>query len=83
MAKWGEGDPRWIVEERPDATNKDIIRAASVFLLSVRLLVHQRLLSARMFPVLRGTSSGGCKISKKGWGRCSSCGSKVEYSSII
>ncbi|CAH2255347.1 activator of 90 kDa heat shock protein ATPase homolog 1 [Pararge aegeria] len=21
MAKWGEGDPRWIVEERPDATN--------------------------------------------------------------
>lgn len=21
MAKWGEGDPRWIVEERPDAIN--------------------------------------------------------------
>ena len=21
MARWGEGDPRWIVEERPDATN--------------------------------------------------------------
>lgn len=21
MAKWGEGDPRWIVEDRPDATN--------------------------------------------------------------
>ncbi|KHN76051.1 Activator of 90 kDa heat shock protein ATPase -like protein 1 [Toxocara canis] len=21
MAKWGEGDPRWIVEERPDAVN--------------------------------------------------------------
>jgi hypothetical protein len=21
MAKWGEGDPRWIVEERADATN--------------------------------------------------------------
>ena len=21
MAKWGQGDPRWIVEERPDATN--------------------------------------------------------------
>lgn len=21
MAKWGEGDPRWLVEERPDATN--------------------------------------------------------------
>ena len=21
MAKWGEGDPRWIVEERPDAAN--------------------------------------------------------------
>ena len=21
MAKWGEGDPRWIVEERPDSTN--------------------------------------------------------------
>lgn len=21
MAKWGEGDPRWIVEERPDGTN--------------------------------------------------------------
>lgn len=21
MAKWGEGDPRWIVEQRPDATN--------------------------------------------------------------
>jgi len=21
MAKWGEGDPRWICEERPDATN--------------------------------------------------------------
>lgn len=21
MAKWGKGDPRWIVEERPDATN--------------------------------------------------------------
>ena len=21
MAKWGEGDPRWIVEEREDATN--------------------------------------------------------------
>lgn len=21
MAKWGAGDPRWIVEERPDATN--------------------------------------------------------------
>lgn len=21
MAKWGHGDPRWIVEERPDATN--------------------------------------------------------------
>ena len=21
MANWGEGDPRWIVEERPDATN--------------------------------------------------------------
>ena len=21
MAKWGEVDPRWIVEERPDATN--------------------------------------------------------------
>ncbi len=21
MAKWGEGDPRWIMEERPDATN--------------------------------------------------------------
>lgn len=21
MAKWGEGDPRWIVEERPDAKN--------------------------------------------------------------
>lgn len=21
MAKWGEGDPRWIVEERPDAHN--------------------------------------------------------------
>ena len=20
-SKWGEGDPRWIVEERPDATN--------------------------------------------------------------
>ena len=21
MAKWGEGDPRWIVEDRPDSTN--------------------------------------------------------------
>uniref|UniRef100_A0A8C3IR17 Activator of Hsp90 ATPase AHSA1-like N-terminal domain-containing protein n=1 Tax=Chrysemys picta bellii TaxID=8478 RepID=A0A8C3IR17_CHRPI len=21
MAKWGQGDPRWIVEERADATN--------------------------------------------------------------
>lgn len=21
MAKWGEGDPRWLVEDRPDATN--------------------------------------------------------------
>ena len=21
MAKWGEGDPRWIVEERSDGTN--------------------------------------------------------------
>ena len=21
MAKWGEGDPRWIVEERADAVN--------------------------------------------------------------
>jgi len=21
MAKWGEGDPRWIVEERADAKN--------------------------------------------------------------
>jgi hypothetical protein len=21
MAKWGEGDPRWIVEEREDAKN--------------------------------------------------------------
>ena len=21
MAKWGQGDPRWIVEERPDAKN--------------------------------------------------------------
>jgi len=21
MAEWGKGDPRWIVEERPDATN--------------------------------------------------------------
>lgn len=21
MAKWGHGDPRWIVEERADATN--------------------------------------------------------------
>ena len=21
MAKWGEGDPRWIVEDRPDAKN--------------------------------------------------------------
>ena len=21
MAKWGQGDPRWIVEERPDAVN--------------------------------------------------------------
>ena len=21
MAKWGDGDPRWIVEERADATN--------------------------------------------------------------
>ena len=21
MAKWGEGDPRWIVEDRPDAVN--------------------------------------------------------------
>ena len=21
MAKWGEGDPRWIVEERADGTN--------------------------------------------------------------
>lgn len=21
MAKWGEGDPRWIVEQRADATN--------------------------------------------------------------
>ena len=21
MAKWGEGDPRWIVEERDDGTN--------------------------------------------------------------
>ncbi|CAH2046624.1 unnamed protein product, partial [Iphiclides podalirius] len=24
MAKWGEGDPRWIVEERPDATNNGL-----------------------------------------------------------
>ena len=24
MAKWGEGDPRWIVEERPDATNVSV-----------------------------------------------------------
>ena len=23
MAKWGEGDPRWIVEEREDGTNAD------------------------------------------------------------
>ncbi|CAF4994828.1 unnamed protein product, partial [Rotaria magnacalcarata] len=21
MAEWGKGDPRWIVEDRPDATN--------------------------------------------------------------
>jgi hypothetical protein len=21
MAKWGQGDPRWIVENRPDAVN--------------------------------------------------------------
>ena len=25
MAEWGKGDPRWIVEERPDGKRKRIL----------------------------------------------------------
>jgi len=25
MAEWGKGDPRWIVEERPDGTRNEIL----------------------------------------------------------
>ncbi|PSN43263.1 Activator of 90 kDa heat shock protein ATPase 2 [Blattella germanica] len=36
MAKWGEGDPRWIVEERPDATNVNNWHCKSVTLIAAK-----------------------------------------------
>lgn len=45
MAKWGEGDPRWIVEDRPDATNvnnwhwyvdRDVVSRPSLLFCSIK-----------------------------------------------
>lgn len=43
MAKWGEGDPRWIVEERPDATNVNNWHWYIRFFSFATILLHFRL----------------------------------------
>uniref|UniRef100_A0A8C0UKC0 Activator of HSP90 ATPase homolog 2, pseudo n=1 Tax=Cyanistes caeruleus TaxID=156563 RepID=A0A8C0UKC0_CYACU len=63
MAKWGQGDPRWIVEERADATNVNNWHWKPKYNLFSGLLVNSNAIPAHNLIEIRYVNTGTVKES--------------------